>query len=454
MTYKVAKNDIIWGYLSQLLNIASSLLLLPFILYFLTEEDVGLWYVFVSMISFIQLLEFGFLPTVSRYISYAFSGAQDIELNKVPEYKDGHSVNLKLLSGIIFSARKIYGLISILALFFVTLGGTIYISTLEYNGDKLHVYISWVIYGIATIIIFYFGYYNCILKGRGDQTKLNKAIVFAKLSNVFGSILLLYFGFGLLSIAIGVLVSAIVDRILVGFFVFDKSAIETRDAFETIPDKNYMPVIWGNAKLMGLVQLGNFLTVKSSVLIVSSVIGLEAAAAYGFTLQITSVAVIIASMYFGLQLPLMNYAQIKNNQKVIRRAFLNSIAIAWVLFILYAVCILSIGVYVLEALFDSVSMLPRYMLFVFLVAAFLEMNHSLCTAYLTTRNQIVFMKPMLITGIFIFIFSLYFGSMFGLWGIILSQFSLQLIYNNWKWPLLAFRELGISLKTPLLELKK
>lgn len=453
MTYAVLKNDVLWGYLSQFFNMASSLLLLPFVLYFLNTEDIGLWYVFISIVGFIQLLEFGFLPTVSRYISYAFSGAQDIELNKIPNYEENIPINIFLLSGVIHSAKKIYGFISILALFFVIFGGGVYLFSLEYSGDKLYLFFSWFIYGIATVVIFYFGYFNCILKGRGDQTKLNKSIVFSKISNIIVTIPLLYLGVGILSIALGVLVSAIVDRILVGMFVFDKYQNQTRDAFNVKPDKDYTKVIWGNAKLMGLVQLGNFLTIRSSVLIVSSVIGLDAAASYGFTLQITSVAVIISSMYFGLQLPLMNSAQIRNDQESISAAFKYSIGIAWFLFFLYSVFITTIGVYIVDILFETATLLPRPMLIVFSIAAFLEMNHSLCTAYLTTRNQIVFMKPMLITGIFIFSSSLLLGTMFGLWGVILSQFFIQLMYNNWKWPQLAFRELGLSIKDPLLELK-
>ncbi|MFM4774589.1 O-unit flippase-like protein [Aeromonas veronii] len=453
MTYVVLKNDVLWGYLSQFFNMASSLLLLPFILHFLNTEDIGLWYVFVSIVSFIQLLEFGFLPTISRYISYVFSGAQNIELNKVPNYNENGAVNIYLLSGIIASAKKIYGIISVLALIIVVFCGSAYLWTLEYSGDKLYLLLSWFVYGVATTVIFYFGYFNCILKGRGDQTKMNQSIVLSKLSSIFVTIPLLYLDVGILSIAIGVLVSAIVDRVLVGFFVFDKSQHQTLEAFNVKSEIDYTKVIWGNAKLMGLVQLGNFLTVRSSVLIVSSVIGLDAAATYGFTLQITSVAVIISSMYFGLQLPLMNSAQIRNDQQSIRIAFKCSIGIAWVLFFLYAVFVSTFGVYIVDVLFDTATLLPRPMLIIFSMAAFLEMNHSLCTAYLTTRNQIIFMKPMLITGVFIFISSLAFGYIFGLWGVILSQFVLQLIYNNWKWPLLAFRELGLSIKDPILELK-
>ncbi|MGI9875670.1 O-unit flippase-like protein [Vibrio chagasii] len=456
MKYRVEKKDVIWGYLSQALNMASSLMLLPFILYFLTQEDVGVWYVFITFIGLIQLLEFGFLPTISRYISYVFSGADEISDKYVPEEVNKDSVNVQLLSNIISASRNIYLFVSIISFAIISVGGTYYLSTLDYSGDRVLLYFSWLVYGSATVILFYFGYYNALLKGRGDQTQLNKVIVFSKLTNIACAIPLLYLGYGLLSLSIGMLCSAVVDRILVRLSVFDNSAYDTIEAFKLKCTKGYTSVIWKNAKLMGVVQLGNFLTVRASVLIVSSIISLEAAAMYGFTLQITSIAVIVASMYFGLQLPYMNSEQVKGNIEGIKRAFCRSLGLSWLLFLIFAIALLTIGPHLLAFVSKNTQLLPSAMLFVFLVAAFLEMNHSLCTAFLTTKNEIIFMWPLFITGVLISFCSIVFAYFYGLWGVILSQLILQILYNNWKWPLLVFRELnirGLEPVTSLLRLK-
>lgn len=454
MKHQVKNKDIIWGYLSQILNMASSLLLLPFILHFLSQEDIGIWYVFITIVGLIQLLEFGFLPTISRYISYVYAGADDILDKKIPKYNQSGEINIRLLSDIICASRKIYLIIAVISFIIISIGGSFYLSTLEYTGDHEYLYLSWMIYGSATVIIFYFGYYNALLKGRGDQTQLNKVIVFSKLTNVICTIILLYLGFGILSISIGMLCSVIVDRILVRINVFNVSAFETIQAFKLLKGKDYTKIIWNNAKLMGMVQLGNFLTVKCSVLIISSVIGLNAAAMYGFTLQITSIAVIVSSMYFGLQLPYMNAEQIKGNTDGIRRVFSRSLGLAWVLFFCYAVAILIVGPYALSLISTNTHLLSSGMLILFLLSAFLEMNHSLCTAFLTTKNEIIFMWPLFITGVLISISSIIFANIYGLWGVILSQFILQLLYNNWKWPYLAFNEIKISLLTPLASLMR
>ena len=452
INYNVHHSDIIWGYLSQFFNIASNILLLPFILIYLSSEEIGIWYVFITIISFIQLLEFGFLPTISRYISYIYSGASSIDDN-IKKYKN-NNINIKLLSSTIYSAQKIYFAISMVSLIFILSGGLFYISTLNYTGEFVKIYISWIIYGTSTVILFYFGYYNAILKGRGDQTSLNKTIVISKISNISICIPLLIMGSGILSISIGVLVSVFIDRILVRKAVFNKKAIETIAAFNMHSHANQIKTIWSKAKLMGIVQIGNFMTTKCSLLIVSSIIGLEAAASYGFTLQLTNIAIVVSSMYFGLQMPRLSAEYITGNLSTIRSIFIKSIGISWYLFILYSLSLLYIGPIILSIISENTKLLPTAMLAIFLVSSFLEMNYSQCTAYLTTKNDITFAYPIFITGTLIVLCSYILSPIYGLWGVISSQFILQFLYNNWKWPTLVFHELKITWKAPFLIILK
>lgn len=453
MRHAIKKTDVIWGYLSQILNISSSLILLPFILIYLNSEDIGVWYVFITMIGLIQLLEFGFLPTTSRYISYIYSGAKDIIGSDVIT-SDEDKVDVQFLSNIISSSRTIYLIVSCISVVIIVFGGTLYLSTLDYKGDFHEIYLAWVIYGLATILLFYFGYYNSILKGRGDQTALNKITVVSKLTNILFTIPLLSMGFGIKSIAFGVLASAIIDRILVGRAVhYSKDSKEVTEAFNLKSNKSYTRVIWKQAKLMGIVQLGNFLTTRASLLVVSTFIGLDAAAKYGFTLQITSVAVIVSSMYFGLQMPRLSSEYIKGKFDIIKFLFIRSLGISWLLFLIYFGMIMVCGSHILSLISENTTILPSAMLFVYLISAFLEMNHSLCTAYLTTKNEIIFTKAIICTGVLIVIFACILGYFFGLWGVILSQFICQALYNNWKWPFLVFKQLNIKVMDPLIALK-
>lgn len=442
MKHTVKRKDVIWGYISQFLNIASSLLLLPFVLIYLSKEELGLWYVFTAMAGLIQLLEFGLLPTVSRFVSYVYSGATNIKYNEIPECKHG-IVDNSLLNSVFYSAKKIYSRISLLSLIAILIGGNYYLSTLNGNYNLKWIMICWSLYGLSITIQLYFGYYNSLLKGRGDQTELNKIIVVTKLIFLIVGIPLLILGYGIISLAIAAFVSVIIDRVMVRRAIF---------TVEHSYDKKNAPMstcneitshIWKSARDMGLVQLGNYFTVRAGVLVVSSFVGLDAAASYGLTVQITIVIVIVASMLFGLNLPRLNAEQALGNKKTIVDIVVKSLSIANGIYILSAIFLILFGNYFLSFFTKHTQLLETYLLILYLITAMFEMNYSICASYLTTKNKVVFLKSMLISGVSIFLLSLCSSAIFkcGVLGVIASQLFVQMAYNNWKWPLEVYRDL-------------
>ena len=59
-------SNLSWGFLAQGLNIGTGLLLLPMILRYLKPDEIGLWFVFMSLAGLAQLLELGFQPTIAQ----------------------------------------------------------------------------------------------------------------------------------------------------------------------------------------------------------------------------------------------------------------------------------------------------------------------------------------------------------------------------------------------------
>lgn len=66
MAKAVTRADLLRGHAAQALNVGAGLLLLPVILRNMSSEDTSLCFVFVALAGFAQVLEFGFLPTLTR----------------------------------------------------------------------------------------------------------------------------------------------------------------------------------------------------------------------------------------------------------------------------------------------------------------------------------------------------------------------------------------------------
>ena len=97
MSDRLTRRDVVWGYLAQLMNLAGGLLLLPVLVLRLTPEEVGLWFVFLSMVSFAQLIELGLQPTLARSAAYVYSGVKDLRSEGLVGASVGASVDASLL---------------------------------------------------------------------------------------------------------------------------------------------------------------------------------------------------------------------------------------------------------------------------------------------------------------------------------------------------------------------
>ena len=76
---QIGRKDIYWNYAATFLKIASSVLLIPFILRMMPTEMIGIWTVFMTITSFTMLLDFGFNPSFTRNITYVFSGVSRLK---------------------------------------------------------------------------------------------------------------------------------------------------------------------------------------------------------------------------------------------------------------------------------------------------------------------------------------------------------------------------------------
>lgn len=442
--------DIHWGFLAQGLNVATGILLLPLILRYLLPEEVGLWFVFLALAGLAQLLELGFQPTIARNVAYIYAGAQKLEGYGFMSPAEDTLLNAELLQQLFVSARKIYFAVSVAALITLSGVGSAYLlSILPSAMFPSHVIPAWLIFALGYVVNFYYGYFNAFLQGRGDVTEANIIVVVSRLTMItIGSVLLIG-GFGLTGLGFASLASSIISRMLARKFYWrdalgEMSAIKTTKGSEEII--SLVPILWPNAKRLGWVFLGSFLITRANILIASSFIGLAEAGSYGLTFQILLTLVGLSGVILNLSMPRLNADQVRGRQERVIENFGRALATGWLVFFLGATALVLFGSTLLAVVGSRSHLLDTGLLVVFIVIMFLEMNHSLCASYLTTFNEVLFVRAALISGLAIVMFSALSVIFFhlGAWGLVLSQGIIQAAYNNWKWPLETARKMGCS----------
>jgi len=445
MEIKINNKDVIWSYFSQIFQFGAGLFLLPVILRKLPSEHLAIWYVFLSITSLVNLLDFGFQQTIMRNVSYIFSGAQKLLKFGIHDDDSSEEVNYELLLSLIKSAKKIYRTIAIIAFILLITFGTWYIYDITTElAAQQDILIAWVIYVFSAVLNFYFYYYTPLLLGRGQIKESNKTIVFSKLFYIGFSFIGLSLNYGLIAVSIGNLFGSFVNRVLSYNYFYDENLIVELDNITDFSnDKNIFSIIWANSYRLGLVSIGSFLILRSNTLLTSKYLDLKIVAQYGLTLQLLNILARSSSILFKTFLPKFNQLRVKSEINKLKKFFGISLLVGWGTYGLGVLIIFALGNNLLNLIGSETNLLPdNYLLFLSLIL-FLEFNHSISATFITTQNEVPFVKASLFSGLGIVIssFIILKFTKFGILGVLSFQFIFQLLYNNWKWPYEVLKDL-------------
>ncbi|MBB3195165.1 O-unit flippase-like protein [Roseateles terrae] len=438
------RSDLRWGYLAQALNVGAGLLLLPAVVRSLPSEDVGIWFVFITLTSLAQLLELGFLPTIARNTAYLFAGARSLTGQGVPT--DMHAtgqVDPALLADLTQAARRIYQWVALLGGLILMTAGSLYVlSVMTPTQDRSLVLGAWWLYAAGNICNFYYGYVNGLLQGRGDVASANQVVIVTRASMLVAGILALSVGSGLLGLGAATFLASVSGRfVAMRFFRRGAIALPERSR-ETI--QRTVKLLWHNASRLGVVQLGAFLIQRANVLVASSFLGVSAAASLGLTVTILMTLSGVAAVILQVRMPRLASAQATRDVNSLRGLYGEIWLIACGAFFAGLLILVVAGNWILQSLHSKTLLLPTPLLCLLGVIMLLELNHSLAAGYLTTRNHVPFVRAGLLSGVLICLTSLALVKPFGVAGLIAAQGVVQLAYNNWKWPREARLDLGVS----------
>lgn len=436
-----------WSYIAQLLNISSGLLLLPAVLHYLDKSDVGLWFVFVTIGGLAQLLEFGFQPTISRNAAYIFAGARSLSASGLPSsLKPDNEAAVLLLADLISSSRLIYRLVATIAgVLLVPLGG-VYIATLLSQAQSLPtVLTAWLLFAVGNVANLYFGYATALLIGCDYINESSKGIVISRCVFLVCGVVLLAFGCGLLGLGVSMLFSSAFGRLYAIRALARHPQIRRSLIIAPMrPSRAIAQMLWYNASRQGLVQVSTFVVQRANILVASSFLGLQAAASFGMTVSILHILSSMSMVAIQVRMPRIALWQTENRVDMLRLAYREIMVLSIGLY-----CVLFVGTIAIAPTLTSVfasgtALLPRWQFIALGIIFALEINHSIATVFISTLNKIPFVYPSVISGVSTLVLSLMLVEEMQAAGLILSQGFVQLCYNNWKWPMVVQKQLGLS----------
>ena len=438
-----------WSFVFTAIRAGGNLLVLPLMLHKLTPENLGLWYVFLSLGGMASLVDFGFYPTMSRVTAYLWAGAEEIHETGAPAVRQsGDSIsppNYRLLADLVKTMRIYYTGLGVLIVTIMGVLGTAWvIQRTHLLPDARSVFWAWLLFLAGIFVNITAGMWHPLLSGI-NEVRLNQQIFVCGLVVNYLTVLIgLLMGAGLFSPVAGFVLMGLVSRILArakfnGFTKADEYGSASRWSSKLLRG------LWPTAWRTGVVTLGIYATVNLATLICSTFLGLKAAASYGLSLQLVLAAVAIASSFIAVKLPLVARMHALGRTNEIGRLIFPRLRWFWTVYLALALVTILFGNRVIHEWFRSqTSLLPTPLLIALFVVTGLEGHHGVFRELAITAHRNPFAIPVVISGAVIAVFSVILVPQMGLWGLILVPGIVQLCFNNWWTVLVGLRSMRSS----------
>jgi O-antigen/teichoic acid export membrane protein len=445
----ISRSDIIWSYSAHIFNVGASIIILPAVLHSLPEKMLGVWYLFLTISTFVNLLDFGFRNTFMRNVSYTYGGATvllksgiDVDSKVLPH------PNYSLLKEVIATMRRFYAMLSLLMFLLLAVAGSYYLfyycGKLSLSPEELsEVKTAWWIYAFSTSLGFFLLYYNPLLVGRGLIKENNMVIIVSKVIYIVTVIAGLKYDMGLEAIVLATLLSVACNAGLSHFFFFDKQTVLKLK--QTVREKvKLMPVFWHNASKVGIAETANFFTMQGATFFVSFFAPADVAQ-YGLTMQLVVFINTIGTSYFQTYGPAVAQYRVENAVEKIRTTFGESVVVLQTIYISAVAFILVFGNKILQLIGSNTELLPQPALILVFLTGLLATNHGIALQLLMSKNEIPYLKASVISGAGIIILCLVFGKLnWGVYTVIAAIGIVQLLYHNWKWPMEVTKDIRLS----------
>lgn len=434
-------HQLIIGLVNQFFNILSPFIITLIGLKYLNIEQGSIWLIFLSMMVLINLFDFGLSPTTIRNVSYVIGGAQSLVKNGLDEAIYNNKISYPLFVRLLKDVKKLYSGITFSAFLLIVIGGGGYFYLVAPETLKTEVILSWSIYSAGLLLNLYFLYYTPILCGLGVIQHAYYANIIGRFFWLVSTILAVLYYPNLIGFSVAFLFSVIANRMAIVFY-YNQNVHIVKSKGITGQDESTIPYIAHNTIKLGVVSLGSFMISRSTVLIAGAFLPLITAGEYTFSLQVYMALLAVGNVFITVKIPELSRLVIKKDKEAICGLILKVLLFSAGIYVSGFFTFYILSDFIIQIIQPKFGFLDDKYLLILGVVFFLELMHSICATIITTTNKVPFVKPAIISGVLIVVSSLLLLKFTGLgvFGLIVAQGIVQLMYNNWKWPVFVYKE--------------
>jgi len=443
---RLQNSAVLWSWVFNGFRLAAGLILLPLVLNKLPTADLGMYYVLLSLIAIVPLVDFGFGPTIGRFVSYAMGGAESIQAQGVGKPGSSTQPNYLLLWQLLFTTQRLYRYLSVALLAVLGAWGTYVVELRIYEtSSPLLTRLAWGVTLLAAVLDIYANWWVLYLRSINEVVASARIGVVALLVRLVLAGGLLLAGAGLLAFPIGSLLGSLLLRALARRLCYRFLARHPQP--DKVHIKEHLNILWPNTWRLVTQFVTSYLTVNANTAICLHVLGLAANAQYGLSVQLLSFISGMVAVWTSVKWPLVGQLRARHDVIGVQRLLWPRVWLQNLTFLGACAALVLAGPFLLKHFGGGKQLLPTAWLALMMINAFFEMHFNIWGTLLSTENRLPYLWPSVATNVMSFILSLVLihSTARGLGALVLGPFLAGILFNYWFWPPYAARRLGTTL---------
>lgn len=434
-------SSVVWSWAYNGFRVAGGLLVLPLLLHVLTKPDLGMYYVFLSLYALLPVIDFGFSPTATRYVSYAMGGATELKAMGLTPNQQGGGPNYAMLWQLVATTRSLYRYLCLAAFVLVGSLGTWTVSLRVHETSAPSItWLAWGITLVSLVLEIYAGWWNAFLRGMNEVLLSARITTLTYALKVVLAAIFLLMGGGLLAYPAAGLVCSLLQR-----------ALSRRSCLARLqrvpeaarPQRSLLQLLWPNSWRLGLQFLSTYLATSANMLICTSVLGLAVNAQFGLSAQVAQICAGMASVWVSVKWPIIGQYRMRHNVAGIRAVLWPRLWLQAVTFLVLAGGAYYAGPALLKWFSTHKQLLPAGWFALILLNAFLDLQFATWTTLLTLENRIPSLWPTVISNLASLgvVLALLKWSSLEVGAFIVGPLAVFSLFNYWYWALAGARSL-------------
>lgn len=443
---RLRNSAVVWSWGLNGIKLTLGLLLLPLVLRKLPTAELGMYYVLLSLTAITNLVDFGFAPTIGRFVSYAMGGAETIQAQGVAKTGGSTTPNFRLLWELLLTTRKLYQFLTLALLVVLGTWGTYVVELrIHETASPMLTRLAWAITLVGALWEIYSNWWEVFLRGMNQVVTAARIAVLATAIRLIVAALLLICGWGLLSLPVATLLGSLIQRHLAKRRCL--GLLTGRPAPEKADVMRNLAILWPNSWRMGVHCVAGYLTVNANTAICLKFLGLAANARYGLSTQVLGIATGMAWVWTIVKWPVVGQQLARQDFQAIRRVLRPRLWLQNLSFLAMAGFLVLWGPSLLQRYGSGKQLLTPVWFGLLTLNSFLEMQYTFWGTAIFLGNRFPFLWYSLISNLLSLLLSvglIYFSSL-GLGALVLGPLISGCLFNYWYWPLYGARSMRTTL---------